>query len=257
MSLRDNFTLTFPPDRRTALWRCPRCSQGGLVLSEETMHLTETAESASYRDHDDWEPEWVTKRFIALAICDGCGEPVSISGTTYVEPDDDNSYWISVLRPLYVLPAPHIVPRPDSAPDTVTKLLAEAEELFWIDPKAGGNAIRCVLEAILTDRGVKRFTISKKTHKRQPLPLHARIVEFGKGKLNQSLAEKMLAVKWIGNSGSHDGDGPKQSDLFDGFDLLDHVLQEIYAKRTARLTSLAKRITKSKGPLSKHKKRRR
>ena len=66
----------------------------------------------------------------------------------------------------------------------------------------------------------------------------------------------MKAVKWLGNSGSHnlsDSCGSlTRSDVFDGFDLFQYVLDELYAKSSIRLKKLAKEINRRKGPARKH-----
>ena len=249
MSLRDNFTLKFSAEQTTALWPCPTCRTGHLFLAMKTVHLQETASSAAWRGHDDWEPEWITERFVAIAVCDTCGEPVSIAGETEHQPTQYyEEQYQTIVTPHFVRPAPIIVPRPKGLPDALEKIIAVAEGLFWSNSGASGNAIRSTIEELLTEQGIRRFATNKR-HKRVPVSLHSRIVEFGKKK-EQGLADKMLAVKWIGNAGSHARTSLTAADLFDGFDLLHHVLEEVYAQETKRLVKLAKHITKAKGPLS-------
>ena len=100
---------------------------------------------------------------------------------------------------------------------------------------------------------MKRYRITK--GKRRTVSLHDRILDFGRSE--PLLSEKLLAVKWVGNAGSHDGAMPTREDLFECFDLLEHVLEEVVEQRSAQLRLLAKRITRAKGPLSAKKKRKR
>ena len=62
-----------------------------------------------------------------------------------------------------------------------------------------------------------------------------------------------MAVKWIGNDGSHEGD-LSQNDLLDVFEILNYVLDEMYEQRAKNVAKLATKINKAKG--SRHKKRR-
>jgi hypothetical protein len=249
MSLRDGFLLAFSARDREPLWLCPYCASGRLLLSKQTLHQVETAESAEIREGGDWEPDWLTERFVAIAICNACGDPVTIAGEEEIQPSNDfEEQYRVVLAPKFVRPAPIIVPRPDSLPESVRNPLIAAEGLFWSDQAACANAIRSTVEAILTDQRVKKSAVNKKG-KRVPLTLHSRIDEFGK-KRDRELSDKMLAVKWIGNAGSHAGTSPTVDDLFDGFDLLHNVLDEVYAQKSKRLATLAKQIRKAKGPLS-------
>jgi hypothetical protein len=65
---------------------------------------------------------------------------------------------------------------------------------------------------------------------------------------NGPLANLMLAVKWIGNAGSHTG-SVKEKDIFDGFDLLEHVLYTLFPPQVPNLAALAQSINAAKGPV--------
>lgn len=67
---------------------------------------------------------------------------------------------------------------------------------------------------------------------------------------NQGVANKLLAIKWIGNTGSH-SDNLELVDVLDAFELLEYCLEELYEGRTARLIALAASINTHKGPLPK------
>jgi hypothetical protein len=56
----------------------------------------------------------------------------------------------------------------------------------------------------------------------------------------------LMATKWIGNGGSHSESLARES-LFDGFDLLGHVLRESFAPDGKRLERIAKRVNRRKG----------
>lgn len=57
----------------------------------------------------------------------------------------------------------------------------------------------------------------------------------------------MMAVKWIGNVGSHGAEPLSQNDVFDGLDLLEHVLVEVFENRTKNIARLGRDIIRRKG----------
>jgi hypothetical protein len=94
---------------------------------------------------------------------------------------------------------------------------------------------------LLTEQGVRRTTISKR-RKREALSLHSRILEYRAKR--PDVAELLLAVKWLGNAGSHPGTGTvSQEDLLDGFEMLEQVLDEVYRRTRARLATVRKAST--------------
>lgn len=77
------------------------------------------------------------------------------------------------------------------------------------------------------------------------LPLHQRIVNLGKR--NKSLSDALLAVKWLGNVGSHSDDLTKD-DLFDALDILETVLDDVFVRHRQAIRKLITAINKKKGP---------
>lgn len=133
---------------------------------------------------------------------------------------------------------------PENSPESVKTATNKAFALFFSDPDASANRVRVVVEHILTDQGVKKSTINKKG-KRQRLDTHARIVNYKT--VNLDMADKMLAIKFIGNDGSHEGEGLERKDLLPQFELLESILNELYGDSSKRLKKLAKQIIKKKG----------
>ena len=95
---------------------------------------------------------------------------------------------------------------------------------------------------------VKKTTIDKKG-KRRGLSLHARIEEFRRKFPNE--ADMLMAIKWIGNSGSHASEKLTKDDTLDGFEILEHVIHKLFETETKRIKKLTKIINKKKGPTKK------
>ena len=64
------------------------------------------------------------------------------------------------------------------------------------------------------------------------------------------LEDILYAIKWLGNAGSHSSSEITLDDVFDAYELMHHVLIELYQPKN-RLNKLAKAIRKRKGPLRK------
>jgi len=99
---------------------------------------------------------------------------------------------------------------------------------------------------LMTDQGVKRFVNNK--GKRNSLNLHSRLELFKKNQ--PQIADHLLAIKWIGNSGSHIGKIEKV-DILDAFELLEYSLNKLYDNSEKRINNLAREINRVKGPVPK------
>jgi len=58
-----------------------------------------------------------------------------------------------------------------------------------------------------------------------------------------TIGHQFMALKWLGNSGSHSS-GVTQQDLLDAFEILEHVLAEVIDRRSDKVAKLAKALTK-------------
>jgi hypothetical protein len=126
--------------------------------------------------------------------------------------------------------------------------LVASFQLFWSDPLACTNRIRSTVERLLTAQKVPQTTgkIAAKG-RRKFLALHRRIEQFATRR--PEIAEKLMAVKWIGNAGSH-SHGATVDDALDGYELMDWVLDTLYARRHHRASALTKAINRRKAPRS-------
>jgi len=122
--------------------------------------------------------------------------------------------------------------------------------LYWQDHAAALNRIRNAIESLLTEMGIKRH--GKKTGGgRTKLTLDSRIQVLRAKKPSLSgLCDRLLAVKHLGNAGSHPGD-VHIDDVFDGFDILEQVLHDIYSDDASVLAKMVKQINQRKGPRKK------
>lgn len=238
---------------RSPDWMCPTCSKGVLRIKKDTFHSEETRDSRGAHGHEAWDPEWIRYVYSCLLECtnDQCKEIVTNLGkgdVGYDVTEDHNGNMEQVFadffRPLFFEPALVLIQIPDNCPTQVADPLNDSFRLFFSNPSAASNNVRVALEELLTELCVKRFVVKNK--KRFFIPLHSRI-----GLLPPKYADikdLFVAIKWLGNAGSHAGGVVTLDDVMDAYELIEHVLQEIYAPKGKTLRALAKRVNKKKGP---------
>ena len=97
----------------------------------------------------------------------------------------------------------------------------------------------------MDDQGILRKTVGG--GKIRDVSLHNRIENFRSAKPQYAdAAGLLLAVKWIGNVGSHD-DRLQISDVLDGIEILDYTLALVYDDTADEIKKKAAEITARKG----------
>lgn len=222
-------------------WKCPSCCNGTVILVRDSFKQAQTYESKAARKHEDWDPEWITYTFSAWALCSNakCKEEFVITGDGGVEPGWDSEgdmKWSDTFYPRYIAPMPRVIEFPAKCPKDIVKELESSFLLLLSCPAASAGRIRAALELLLDHVGIAR-----KPEKEGAVEysLHKRIEEYSKN--NAVLGGHLMALKWLGNTGSHQSNVHK-SDLLDAFEILEHALSEIIENRSERLAALAKQL---------------
>lgn len=233
-------------------WQCPSCASSPLRIVADSLREGETRASKASHEHEGWEPEHIDGRFSCLMDCGHCGNVVGVSGVFRVQDDryyderlGDAGDYEKYFRPRYFTESPLLVDIPEATPDALVTELLASFQLFWCDPLACTNRIRSAVEKLLTEQRVPQTTGTK--GKRKFLSLHARIEKYRAKR--SDIADALMAVKWIGNAGSHSSSVTIQ-DVLDGYELVDWVLDSLYARRHRRATSLTRAINRRKAPRS-------
>lgn len=250
---RTQYQLPFSLDN-VPVWNCPICQNGHLVIEKKSLISKETAQSLREKDDESWEPDWIRSIFSCLFVCDNkkCQSPISCCGTggvDFFEHYDDEHGPVQIAEekftPEFFYPHLILMDIPKDCPEDVSRHLKESFSLFFSSPGSALNSARTAIEALLNDLGVKKFNIAN--GRKRVIPLHRRI-ELLPVK-HREVIELLTAVKWLGNAGSHDGEDPTKSDAQIAFNLLEHILAEIYDKKTEKLKKIAKAVNKKKGPV--------
>ncbi|MEU4061808.1 DUF4145 domain-containing protein [Streptomyces wedmorensis] len=231
---------------------CPTCGRGGLSPIADSFVQEEAEQSKRWQVEysGDWEPDWLYGGFHCVLRCGkgGC-DLVRVVGKMGIVHDVDErghwyGAWLTLFTPSFFHPSLPLVQAHEGAPRPVLDRIDAASVVLWADPSSAANRLRSAVEALMDDQGIPRKGSSNKGL--YDIKLHHRIENFKTAKPDYcDAAEAILAVKWIGNVGSHE-DALKISDVLDGAEILDFALEEIYGAREA-VKKLAAEITARKG----------
>ena len=240
-------------------WTCPKCHRGFLELEQDKFYFYETKESLETREQSDfYPPEYIEYRFIGTLKCNNkkCAEKVLFCGIGGVEEVIQQYDEISgkpllheldigvfdYFSPTYFNPPLEIFPIPPNCPKNIILEVKKAFSLYWCEISSSGNKIRIIVEFILDYLKIKKRV--KKEGRFKKISLHDRILLFHP--TNPDIGELLLAMKWIGNIGSHTNNLTRE-DLLTDFELLQFVINEIFINDRKRLKKIAQKIIKSKG----------
>ncbi len=236
-------------------WPCPRCATGTLELKREYF---QTRPNGASKDATATDPESDDENEAGGVICflqcnrEDCRESCTVAGVYGIDTLNDadgNPYPVAICWPTLIQPAPPVIRPPEKCPKSVRDELERAFLLYWSDPRACLNAIRQAVEEFVTERGIAKgrwaMRNGKRTH--SPTNLHQRIEHLEDLRPDlKSVCEQLLAVKWLGNAGSHPG-AIRQEDTLDAFELIEDVLTTVYRK-PVDLARKAKEINDRRGP---------
>ena len=223
-----------------APWPCHACAKASFQLEQGSFVHAEDQESKIVRGHPDWDPSWIKYRFTAWARCNNedCKQRVAIAGSGSRLEITPNT-WRDYFTPEFLAPAPRIILLPEKCPAEVVREMQAAFSLYWSHAASCASRLRVAIERLLDFLKIpRRRKINAKFH---DLNLHARLENLKVH--NLAAATQLLALKWLGNTGSHQSE-VTQADLLDGFEILEHTLAELIDRRSDRVADLAKKLTK-------------
>ncbi|WP_285578159.1 DUF4145 domain-containing protein [Geothrix limicola] len=158
--------------------------------------------------------------------------------------DEHNWDWGDFFSPQICTPMPDMIVFPNKLPKEILSELRAAFSLFWLNRESCSGRIRVALECLMDHLGVPKRR-KNKNGKFTELTLHGRIEVYVTRE--PLIGSQLMALKWLGNTGSHNG-SLNAADLLDAFEILEHALGEIIGRRSARVAELAKTLTKKHAP---------
>lgn len=233
----------FFSDEHYPTFGCPACKKGQLVADANSFEKIEPKHSSAAHGHEAWDPDWIEYRFKIRYACNvsSCGEISHAIGVGSVDQRydyDGSTEWYEFFHVKAFIPAPYLVALPDSAPKGVIKHVERSFALFWLDVASATNSLRASIEFLLDELKVPRHQIDKNGNTKV-ISLHSRIELFEKQQPNYS--ELLIALKEVGNLGSHGGD-IQDNDFLDSLKIYSHVLFELFENNAEEMKKLAKKL---------------
>ncbi|WP_329078447.1 DUF4145 domain-containing protein [[Kitasatospora] papulosa] len=228
---------------------CPTCVRGVLRPAADSFVNDETITSKSLHHHEVWDPEWIQGDFLCILTCPNATcDRVRVIGESRVRETGDwygeqYEWW---LTPTMFFPALPLIQSRSLCPKEVGNRVDIAAKILWLDPSSAANRIRSAVEALMDEHGIIRYKPSRRA-KPSRISLDERISTF-KTALPQhaEAADMLLAVKWIGNVGSHEG-VLRILDVLEGVEFLDHALSLIYDTNHDDIKKRAAEVTARRG----------
>ncbi len=229
----DRWVRKFPEGSIGKHIPCGRCSNYALQ-GEDKLKSSKTQGS-----HREWNlanqgegptPSETWFRFVVVLRCTKCFESTIVAGNQvetdeWWGPDPDQHDHTCNLIPQFIEPAPQLFPVSKDVPDEVATALRSAFRLYWVDWDACVSRLRTAVERLLDAEGIAaRFPNGG------PIPLgRDRLPEYEK--IQPSVAKKLEAVKWLGDTGTHAIGNVNLKSVNDGLVLISAALEERYPNR--------------------------
>ena len=232
-------------------WQCPTCGKASLGLNSEELHVHYSGETANLRASDDFDADWVKYRFSAVLRCSNrrCNEVVTMVGDGHVEQEhlpNEKGQWESAyrdcLQPSFFEPCLIPISIPENTPADVRTSLDQSFSLIFANRDAAANQLRVALEVLLDEQDVKA-----RDTKGELLRLGVRIKDHLQGDLLK-YKDRLSAIQWIGNDGSHGNGAITVRDLLAGLELIESVLIALYPSTRPDLDELARGMIEKKKP---------
>jgi Domain of unknown function (DUF4145) len=210
---------------------CPACRGASLEPSVNTLY---DRESTAALEGADWDPLSLGGIFHGDLACprSPCGNKYVVAGTWGVDYDGESSegHYAEFFSVSYILPALPLMEYPDAVPDKIRDPISAASLVLLSDASAAANRIRSAIEALLDCQRVRKHHAGNRSAR---LTTHARIKEFEAR--NPDAAAQLMAVKWIGNAGSHEREALPLSLVLDGMEHFARALELIYDPHEEKL----------------------
>lgn len=224
---------------------CPKCQTGHVGFSSPIQNPRHM--SAEEQEHLD--PEWITGTFIIRGQCENpeCQQAVHGTGDYYVgtsqkswrEDEDPYSAYYDVT---HLHPPILMMPAPKSAPDQVKDAILRASRVLFADPGLAATALRATVEVFLTTQNIAATRPNGAFRSAQE-----RIEEWGNADpIRPQLADLFFAVKWLGNTGTHEVSDLTTVQVLDGARVLDEAFHRLFT--APGIDAHAQAINAGKGP---------
>ncbi|EKQ6529102.1 DUF4145 domain-containing protein [Enterobacter ludwigii] len=222
-------------------WPCPACGQKTLQIDKESFHQNLSLESKRMEEEEWFEPEMVSTIFNCMTHCSrvSCGEVVACVGRGGLDQDwNGDTHQLECYpwyKPLCFIPSLHPFVIPEKCPDEITDPLMASFSVFLSQPGSAANLIRISVERMLTAIGVP-----ERDNKQKRINLHQRI-DLLDGQYTP-YKNTLMAIKFLGNAGSHTYDEVKTDDIEAAFEIMEYVMNDLFSGRKESIDVLTRRL---------------
>ncbi|MDM3040971.1 DUF4145 domain-containing protein [Citrobacter sp. CK182] len=221
-------------------WPCPICHQKTLQIIKDSFITKESAETRGCWSEDWFEPEMSKSVFVCVAECarPQCKEVVAcsgIGGTDRYWDDDIGDHLENWYRPMSFSPVLHPFLIPEQCAEEIRKPLTASFSVYLSQPGSAANLIRITVERMLTAIGVPELN-----DKNNRIMLHHRL-ESLKGQY-APYKDTLMAIKFLGNAGSHTYDEVNIDDIEVAFGIMEYVVNDLFSGKKESIDILTKRL---------------
>jgi len=227
-------------------WPCPECGQKTLQIDKVNFKSESVLKCRRAHGEDWFEPEMDETVFSCMAHCSrsSCGEVVVCIGKGGWEVDwdyENNSReYYSWYEPMSFIPTLHPFALPGKCPGEITGPLTASFSVYLSQPGSAANLIRIAVERMLTAIGVPEHN-----DKQKRINLHQRI-ELLDGQYTP-YKNTLMAIKFLGNAGSHTYDEVSTSDIEAAFEIMEYVVNDLFSGRKESIDVLTRRLHRKFG----------
>jgi hypothetical protein len=217
-------------------------------LVPKSLVYQDTAKSRNAHLDERWTFHDITYRFTARLKCgeSACCDEAVILGLGGVELEQTHEGWgeAKYFSPRFCLPMPDLISIPQNCPSPIASELRAGFALYWADRAASANRIRAAIERVMDYFRIPR---RRKTSngKFDRLSLHKRLELFEK--VDKVVSRRLTAVKWFGNTGSHEREITRD-EVLDALEIMEDALIELFEQRTRRMDELTRTLMKTHAP---------
>nr|ELR5252466.1 DUF4145 domain-containing protein [Providencia rettgeri] len=224
-------------------WPCPNCHQKTLQIKSFIKEKSAYTRKNEYED--SFEPEMKELVFTCIAKCtrQQCEEVVACSGIGSPDTFWNNEYGEhqkNCYRPMTFTPELHPFRIPEQCAKEISEPLTASFSIYLRQPGSAANLIRITVERMLTAIGVPE---SDKKNKR--ISLHHRLESLA-GQY-EPYKHILMAIKFLGNAGSHTYDEVNIDDVEDAFEIMEYVVNGLFSCKKESIDILTDRIQEKFG----------
>lgn len=208
---------------------CPVCENGYVAFKEP--EIAENSESRKWHHHIEWEPEWIFGTFYSIGHCENssCQQIVTVTGTYRVGMSEkfDPKWQPPAYSPFYRVehfsPQLTLILLPEDAPEDVREAVNRSAKLLFLDPGLAATALRASVERYLTSAEISATAANGNF-----IPLDTRVKNWKLQSGQNRVAALFLAVKWIGNEGTHEVSDLTVNDVLEGAEFIDEAFHTLF-----------------------------